>query len=369
MPTSRARGLHEANSQNGLAWPQVRPMIRRILLALDSDVSTPERIELSARRAQERGYGGVSVPELAHDPFVLLALAARATDTIELASGVAIAFARSPMTLAMQAADLQRVSAGRFVLGLGSQVQAHVERRFSMPWGRPAARMRDFVLAVRAIWDGFESGRLQYRGEFYSHTLLTPAFSPGRMPFGPPPVWIAGVGERMTEVAGEVGDAYVVHPFSSEEYLREVALPALTRGAERAHRAAIADVVASPLVAVGITQSDRARAADAVRRRIAFYASTPAYRGVMELHGWGSVADQLGSLARRGAWEAMADLIDDEMLGTFAIVGDPEAAAATATARFGSIAGHLSIGLPAETSEEASERFIRHLTSNMSLAS
>jgi len=338
-------------------------MIRRILLALDAGDSTPERIEQAAGRAHGQGYNGLSVPELAHDPFVLLTLAARATGSIALASGVAIAFARSPMTLAMQAADLQRISQGRFILGLGSQVQAHIERRFSMPWGRPAARMRDYVLAVRAIWAAFESGRLSYRGAFYTHTLLTPAFSPGSMPYGPPPVWIAAVGERMTEVAGEVGDGYIAHPFSSPDYLHDIALPALTRGAERAEREATATVVASPLVAIGVTPSERAAAAAAARRRIAFHASTPSYRPVMEFHGWGAVADQLGAAARQGRWEEMADLVDDEMLSTFAVVGDPESAATTVFERYGSLAEVLSIGLPAETTEKASVHFIRQLSS------
>jgi len=344
-------------------------MIRRILLALDAAESTPERIEVAGGRAHAQGYHGLSVPELAHDPLVLLTLAARANEAIALTAGVTIAFARSPMTLAMQAADLQRISRGRFILGLGSQVQAHIERRFSMPWGKPAARMRDYILALRAIWSAFESGRLAYRGAFYTHTLLTPAFAPDGMPYGAPPVWIAAVGERMTAVAAEVGDGYIAHPFSSQAYLHEVALPALRRGEERAQRESTVTVVASPLVATGVSPSERAETAAAVRRRIAFYGSTPAYRPILELHGWGAVADRLGAAALRGKWDHMADLVDDEMLNTFAIVGDPESAAAAAAQRYGSIADVLTVGLPAATGDEASVRFLRQLASDPRIAS
>jgi probable F420-dependent oxidoreductase len=180
----------------------------------------------AAREAEAAGYDGIWSAETSHDPFLPLLLAAQATERVELGTGITVAFARNPMTVATVANDLQVASRGRFLLGLGSQIKAHITKRFSMPWSRPAARMREFILAMRAIWDSWSTGdKLDFRGEFYTHTLMTPFFNPGPNPFGPPKVFLAAVGERMTEVAGEVCDGLLAHGFTTERYLREVTLP------------------------------------------------------------------------------------------------------------------------------------------------
>jgi probable F420-dependent oxidoreductase len=234
-----------------------------------------------------------------------------------LQSGIAVAFARNPMSLAVLANDLQLISRGRFQLGLGSQVQAHIERRFAMPWGRPAARMAEFVAAVRAIWDAWRTGdRLAFRGEFYRHTLMTDFFNPGPNPFGNPPILLAAVGERMTAVAGQVADGLLVHPLTSPAYLRERTRPTL--GATRDGFT----LSLSAFVVLGADEKARSKAEQAVRAQIAFYASTPAYRPVLELHGWGELADRLNQLSRRQAWAEMAGLIGDDVLDTFAVGGD-----------------------------------------------
>ena len=196
-----------------------------------------DEIEDRARALEADGYDGGATAETSHDPFFPLLLAARATERLELSTGVAIAFARTPMTMASIANDLQLASKGRFSLGLGSQIKPHIERRFSMPWSHPAARMREFILAMRAIWAAWNGEeKLDFRGEFYTHTLMTPFFDPGPNPFGPPPVLLAAVGDLMTEVAGEVADGMILHPFTTERYVREVTLPGLGRGFEKGGR-------------------------------------------------------------------------------------------------------------------------------------
>jgi len=279
--------------------------------------ASPIDVEAAAARAERDGYDGFGAAESKHDVFTALTLAARATETITLQSGIAVAFARNPMSLAVLANDLQLISRGRFQLGLGSQVQAHIERRFAMPWGRPAARMAEFVAAVRAIWDAWRTGdRLAFRGEFYRHTLMTDFFDPGPNPFGNPPILLAAVGERMTAVAGQVADGRLVHPLTSPAYIRERTRPILGRTRDGF------SVSLSAFVVLGEDEKARSTAEQAVRGQIAFYASTPAYRPVLELHGWGDLADQLNLLSRRQAWAEMAALISDDVLDTFAVGGD-----------------------------------------------
>ncbi|WP_433384305.1 TIGR03617 family F420-dependent LLM class oxidoreductase [Actinoplanes sp. CA-142083] len=282
--------------------------------------ASPLEVEAAAARAEQDGYDGFGAAESRHDVFTALTLAARATRTITLQSGIAVAFARNPMSMAVLANDLQLISEGRFQLGLGSQVQAHIERRFAMPWGKPAARMAEFVAAVRAIWECWRTGeRLAFRGEFYRHTLMTDFFNPGPNPHGNPPILLAAVGERMTAVAGKEADGLLVHPLTSPAYLRERTLPIL--------REARGDldgfsVGLSAFVVVGEDEKARSQAEQAVKAQIAFYGSTPAYRPVLELHGWGDLADQLNQLSRRQAWAEMAGLITDDVLDTFAVTGD-----------------------------------------------
>ena len=239
-----------------------------------------------------------------------------------------MAFARSPMQLAYTAHDLQAYSGGRFVLGLGSQIKPHIERRFSMPWSHPAPRMREFVTAMRAIWSAWNDGtKLSFRGDYYTHTLMTPFFSPPPTPGGAPEVFLAAVGEAMTTVAGEVADGLLVHAFSTERYLREVTLPALGSGLAASGRSP-ADVEVSLLlmIATGDTEEEMARAVGGTRQQIAFYGSTPAYQGVLSRHGWAGLGNEVNSLSRSSRedkLEAMGGLIDDDVLHAFAVVAEP----------------------------------------------
>lgn len=297
-----------------------------------------------AAAAEAEGFDGIGASETRHDPFLSLALAARETSRVELLSTIAVAFARSPMTVAQSAHDLQAISGGRFLLGLGSQVQPHIEKRFSMPWSRPAARMAEFVQAVRAIWATWQTGEpLRFRGEFYTHTLMTPFFSPSPLPGDVPPIWIAAVGEKMTETAGRVGDGLHAHSFTTAKYLTEVSIPALRRGAEAAGRDPGAVGVALPaLIAVGDDQAALDVAIRATRGQIAFYGSTPAYRPVLEAHGWGDLHERLHAASRRGDWAAMADLIPDDVLTAFAAVGSAPEVAAELRSRFDGVITRLS---------------------------
>lgn len=312
-----------------------------------SFTATPLETEQVAVEAEKQGYDGVSVPETAHDAFVALGLAARATSRIRLQSGIAVAFARNPMTLAYQANDVTLISQGRFDLGIGSQVKPHIERRFAMPWSRPAARMEDFVRAVRAIWSAWETGdRLRYEGEFYSHTLMTEFFSPGPNPHGNPPIMLAAVGERMTEVAGRVTDGILAHSLTTPSYLREVTVPALRRG--RGGDLDGFDVCLPVFAVLGADEQARATAEAGVRRQIAFYSSTPPYRPVLEHHGWGELADTLNKLSRQQAWDEMAGLVTDDVLDAFAVAGTPDEVASAMLGRYGDVVDRISLYTPYE---------------------
>jgi probable F420-dependent oxidoreductase len=301
-----------------------------------------------ARRLEEAGYDGAWTAEVSHDPFLPLGVAAAATARISLGTSIAVAFARSPMNTAYLANDLQAASQGRFILGLGSQIKAHITRRFSMPWGRPAPQMREYILALRAIWAAWNEGApLDVRGEYYQHTLMTAMFRPEPNPYGPPRVFLAAVGTAMTKVAGEVTDGLVVHGFTTERYLREVTLPALAEGAARAGRSRDDLEVTCPgFVIVDDGGDGVAARITAVRRQIAFYGSTPAYRPVLALHGWGELADRLHALSvttDEGRWAAMGDLIDDEVLNTFAVIGHPQDAGAELKRRYGDIVDRVNV--------------------------
>lgn len=295
--------------------------------------------------AELAGYDGAWVAETKLDPFLALAVAATRTSRIDLVTGIAVAFARNPMTVAVQANDLHLLSGGRFTLGLGSQVKPHVTKRFGMPWSRPAARMREFVLAVRAIWRAFETGeKPAFRGEFHTHTLMTPFFDPGPNPHGNPRIWLAAVGPLMAEVAGEVADGLLCHSFSTERYLREVTIPAVERGRAKAGKTLAGFEISGPsFVASG---SDVEAAVAETRNQIAFYGSTPSYRPVLELHGWGDLQDDLNALAKRGRWAEMPALIDDEVLDAFAVVGPPAEAAAEITRRYGDVVDRMTLTTP-----------------------
>jgi probable F420-dependent oxidoreductase len=310
--------------------------------------ATLDEIGSRAKELEDIGYDGLLTAETSHDPFFPALIAAEHTSRIEIGTGIAVAFARNPMNLASIGYDLQMFSEGRFILGLGSQIKAHIEKRFSMPWSHPAARMREFILAMRAIWRCWNEGeKLDFRGDFYTHTLMTPFFNPGPSQYGAPKVFLAAVGEKMTEVAGEVADGIIIHGFTTERYVKEVTLPAIERGLARAGRSRAQFQVSGPLfVVTGPDEPALAQAATATRQQIAFYGSTPAYRGVLELHGWGDLQSELNALSKQGEWVKMGTLIDDEILQTFAVVAEPEQVGAELARRYGGVVDRCSFYAP-----------------------
>jgi probable F420-dependent oxidoreductase len=322
--------------------------------------------------AERNGYDAVWLAETAHDPTVGLTLAAARTERVTLATGITVAFARTPLTAATTANDLHEVSRGRYVLGLGTQIKPHVEKRFSMPWSRPADRMREYVQAVRAIWSTWNDGEpLRFVGEFYTHTLMPPFFSPAPNPYGTPPIHLAAVGPRMTEVAGEVADGLLAHAFTTERYLHEVTLPALRRGFEKAGRDGSGfELSGTALIATGTTEEEFAASVRDVRRQVAFYGSTPAYAGVLELHGWGDLATELNRLSKQAAkdpaqWEAMGDLIDDEVLHAIAVVAEPDEVGPALARRFAGVAQRIPFYAPTGADLdrwEPARRYLQDLT-------
>jgi probable F420-dependent oxidoreductase len=301
---------------------------------LATDLST---VPARARELEAAGYDGAVSAEISSDPFLPLLLAAEHTQRLELMTSIAVAFARNPMLLAQIGHDLNAYSKGRFILGLGSQIAPHITKRFSMPWSHPAARMRELILAMRAIWDCWYGGKpLQFRGEFYTHTLMTPMFTPSAKTYGPPRVFLAAVGPRMTEVAGEVADGLIAHAFTTERYLREVTLPAVERGLKKAGRTRDRFAISCPVfVVTGADERSYEASRSGVCKQIAFYGSTPAYRPVLELHGWGPLQTELNRLSKLGQWDAMGNLIDDAILDAFAVVAPPDQIAQKIRARFG----------------------------------
>lgn len=294
-------------------------------MLLDTSLGGLETAADAARAAELAGYRGVFTGEVSSDPFLPLTVAASVTTKLELGTSIAVAFARSPMTLAYTAYDLQRFSRGRFVLGLGSQVKAHITRRFSMPWGRPVAQMREFVLALRAIWDSWADGTpLAFESEHYRHTLMSPMFVPPPHEFGPPAVYVAGVGEAMTRAAGEVADGFLCHAFTTERWIRERTLPALVDGRRRAGKTLDGFTVKAAFFLVTGTDAEIEAGLAAVRSHVAFYASTPAYKPVLDLHGWAGLGEELTRLSKAGRWSEMGELLDDDVLNAFAIIGPAE---------------------------------------------
>jgi probable F420-dependent oxidoreductase len=291
-----------------------------------------------ARELEAQGFDGCVSAEIASDPFFPLLLAAEHTTRLELMTSIAVAFARSPMTLANLGHDLNAFSKGRFLLGLGSQIQPHITKRFSMPWSHPAARMRELIQAMRAIWRcWYEGEKLAFRGEFYTHTLMTPMFTPTNTQYGAPKVLLAAVGPKMTEVAGEVADGMIVHGFTTPKYVHEVTLPAIERGLAAAGRSRKGFQLGCPVfVVTGRDARAWEQSRTAVCKQIAFYGSTPAYRGVLELHGWGELQGELNAMSKRGEWDAMGTRISDEILEQFAIVAQPHEVPGQLKRRYGS---------------------------------
>jgi probable F420-dependent oxidoreductase len=298
-----------------------------------------------ARALEDAGFDGLMSTETGHDPFLPLAIAAEHTGRVDLMTQIAVAFARNPMLIATCGHDLNAYSRGRAVIGLGSQIESHITRRYSMPWSKPAARMREFIQAMHAIWDAwYEGRRLDFRGEFYTHTLMTPFFAPTDTKYGRPRVYLAAVGPVMTEVAAEVADGIICHPFTTARYIREVTLPAIERGLAKAGRMRESFAVAMPaMVVAGTTAPEFAKSRATIREQIAFYGSTPAYRGVFELHGRDGVQEGLHRLSREGKWREMAALVDDEMLDAVAVSGEtPEQVAAAIRTRYAGLVDRLA---------------------------
>ena len=271
-------------------------------------------------RAKDIGYDGVFTADTAHEPFLPIVAAVPSGRGMDFGTAIAVAFARSPMVVAQTAWDLASLAEGRFLLGLGTQIKPHVERRFSMPWGPPARRLAEFVRALRAIWDTWQNGaRLRFRGEFYSFSLMTPFFDPGPIEYPEIPVYIAGVGPHMSRLAGEMCDGYHVHPFHTPRYLREVTIPAMDEGARAAGRSLESVTLASTVfVVTGRDEDEMATMRNSVRQKIAFYASTPAYRRVLQVHGW-DFGPRLTAMSKRGQWEQMADVVSDEVVAEVAV--------------------------------------------------
>jgi probable F420-dependent oxidoreductase len=294
---------------------------------------------------ERAGYDGAFSFEAKHDPFLALAVAAEHTTRLGLGTAVAIAFARNPMNLANVGWDLQAITGGRFILGLGTQVRPHIERRFGAVWSHPVERMRELVQAIRAIWATWEGkGPLRFEGNHYRHTLMIPAFDPGPNPFGPPPIWLGGVGPRMIEAAGEVADGFIAHPFATRRSLTAHVMPALARGLERAGRSrADLQVVCATIVVTAEDDAELARIRRAVKKQLAFYGSTPAYRPTLTCEGYDALHGELNRLSKAGRWDDMTDLIDDPLLDAVAVVGPRREVAGRLHARLADLADGVSL--------------------------
>lgn len=319
-----------------------------------------------ARQLEALGVDGVFSFENAHDVFFPLVAAAPAC-SLDLLTNVAIAFPRNPMHLANSAYDLQLLSEGRFRLGLGSQVRAHIERRFGAQWSRPVAQMRELVLATKAILTSWqERSRLEFRGDYTSHTLMTPAFDPGPNPYGIPKILVGALGPRMTEMAAEVADGILVMPFNSGRHMRERTLPAIGRGLATAARARD-EIELTAEVIVGCGRNDEElEQAMGVRNLLAFYGSTPSYKPVLDVEGWGDLQPELNTLSKRGKWAEMAGLVTDEMVSTLAVHGTPAQCAQEIVARFGADVSRVCAYFPFY---EASDELIAEFTSALKDAS
>lgn len=307
-------------------------------MALKIDVMLSSSVVDAAERAralESTGVDGVFTFENAHDVFFPL-VAAAPVCSLDLMTNVAMAFPRSPMHMAHAAYDLHLLSRGRFRLGLGSQVRAHVEKRYGARWGAPVAHMRESVQAVRAILRSWQDRtRLDFRGEYTTHTLSTPVFDPGPNPFGVPKVLVGALGPRMSAMAAEVADGVLVMPFNSDRHMRERTWPAIEAGLHTGGRTRDdVEIVAEVIVGVGRDDAEL-DAARNVRGLLSFYGSTPAYRPVLDVEGWGDLQPELNARSKRGEWQTMASLVTDEMVGTLAVHGTPDAVAAEIVERYG----------------------------------
>ena len=332
-------------------------------MKIDTMLSGLQEAPDHARRLEALGVDGAFTFEGPHDVFTPLVLAAGATTTLELATNVAIAFPRNPVQLAHQAYDLQLLSGGRFSLGLGSQIRAQIEKRYGAAFDRPIARMRELIGALRAIFATWETGeRLDFRGEFSSHTLMPPMFNPGPNPFGPPSIAVGGLGPQMVRMAAEVADGVLVMPFNTGRHFRERTRPAIDEGLARAGRPrSELTVTGEVIVCCGRDEAELEAARVAGRWLLSFYASTPAYRPVLEVEGWGDLQPELNTLSKSGRWEEMPGMIDDVMLTTLAAVGSPKEVAAEVGARFDGLVDRVGFYTPSLIAEDTLGEMVAEL--------
>jgi len=316
-----------------------------------------------ARRLQAIGYDGIYTLEGSGDPFLPLALAAEHCPGLTIATGIAVAFPRNPSHIAYQAWDLQRFSAGNFMLGIGSQVRAHIEKRFGIDFDPPGSRMREYIQAVKAFFDCWqERTPLDFRGKYYRHSLMTPMFNPGPLEWGAPPILLGAMGPRMTEVAGEVADGLIVHPFNTLPFLHEQQLPALNRGLQQSGRK-LSDFIlqVAGICVTGSSEAEYQAAENTVRGLLAFYGSTPAYLPPMAAVGYEALQPELNRLSKEGRWEEMTGLIDDDFLKAFAVCGEPHTIAAQLRDKYGAMATRLSIYAPYALPDETWQGIITEL--------
>jgi probable F420-dependent oxidoreductase len=326
-------------------------------IKIDCSMITRDPAEASktGKELENLGYDGAYTFEGPHEPFLPLAAAALATERLELLTSIAVAFSRNPMTLANLGYDLQLMSKGRFTLGIGSQIKPHIEKRYSMPWSSPANRMKEMVDAIKAIWGCWHEGKdLNFKGEFYKHTLMTPIFNPGENPFGLPKIYVAGVGPLMTQAAAESGDGFIVHPFHTTKFLENITLPSIKKGLDLCTEKDF-DISVGVMVATGTNDEEISKARNACKAQIGFYGSTPAYKIVLEQHGWESVQFELNKLAKEGLWQDMPALISNELLESIAITGTPIEVSNQIFERYGKIATRIAPSIFSGEPSTASE--------------
>ena len=307
-------------------------------MQIDGNLSTNlHLVGEQAAALEASGHLGAFTAETSHDPFLPLVVAAQHTERLQLGTSIAVAFARNPMTMANTARDLNEFSEGRMILGLGSQIKPHITKRFSMPWSAPAARMREFINAMHAIWDCWDTGEpLRFAGEHYTHILMSEFFNPGPATHGKPDVYLAAVGPMMMRVTAEICDGWMVHPFMTPEYFHDNALPRFRGYMDEAGRSHDTCQIALPaFVVTGADEEEMAASAIGIKQQIGFYGSTPAYKEVLDHHGWGEAHGELNSLTKTNRWGELANVIDDEMLATFAVVAEPDKVDTALEARYG----------------------------------
>ena len=317
-------------------------------------------VRAKVEELKQIGYDGIYSFEGAHDGFMPFVIAAEHTQTQVLSTQVAVAFARNPLTLAYQANDLQMLSKGRFILGLGTQARQNIEKRFGMPWGKPVTRMRDMIGAIRAIQRTWQTGDpLRYEGEYYRHTKMQPMFTPKPNPYGPPPLMLGAIGQPMTRVAGELADWFVVIPFSTDTFVHETTLPALYEGLQRARRTwKDLNLAVQCMIVTGEDERSYAEAIARTKSQIAFYGSTPIYQKALAAEGWGELHHDFRQMTRAGKWREMADLVTDDVLQRFAVVGEPKQIGRKLVDRFGHWADRLSLMTTYMLAPEVAARII-----------